>query len=242
MNPVVGLDVSKGKSEVQAFLDKGKPYGKSFSIQHNTEGLDTFLHFLKDVEDKSGCQPTVILESTGHYQAPIIQFLENNHYVYIVINPILSYQAKKSSLRRVKTDAIDAYHLCELYYKEELEPYKKRGIQLLNLRHLTRQHESLTGLYVQAKLQFHAILDQVFPEYKGVFGDLYSKVSLHLLLEFPTSECVLKSDESTLTKRIADLCMSRSERWAVDKAKKLIDAARRNPFQEIVYQSYLITD
>jgi hypothetical protein len=32
MNPVVGLDVSKGESEVQTFLDKGKPYGKSFSI------------------------------------------------------------------------------------------------------------------------------------------------------------------------------------------------------------------
>ena len=50
----------------------------------------------------------------------------------------------------------------------------------------------ITGLYVQAKLQFHAILDQVFPEYKGVFGDLYSKVSLNTLLEFPTSESVLR--------------------------------------------------
>ncbi|RAP76544.1 hypothetical protein DL346_14300 [Paenibacillus montanisoli] len=40
---------------------------------------------------------------------------------------------------------------------------------------LTRQHYSL---YVQPKLQFQAVL--VFPEYRGVFGDLYSKVSLHL--------------------------------------------------------------
>ena len=31
MNPVVGLDISKGESQVQAFLDKGKPYRKSFS-------------------------------------------------------------------------------------------------------------------------------------------------------------------------------------------------------------------
>ncbi len=47
MNPVVGLDVSKGESQVQAFLDKSQPYGKSFSISHTREGLDTFLHFLK---------------------------------------------------------------------------------------------------------------------------------------------------------------------------------------------------
>jgi transposase len=129
-------------------------------------------------------EPTVILESTGHYHAPIIQFLEEQNYLYIMVNPLLSYQAKKSSLRKVKTDAIDAFHLCELYYKEDLEPYKKRGIQPLNLRNLTRQHETITGLYVQAKLHFHAILDQVFPEYKGVFGDMYSKVSLNTLLEF----------------------------------------------------------
>ena len=41
MNPVVGLDISKGESQVQAFLDKGKPYRKSFSIKHTLDGLDS---------------------------------------------------------------------------------------------------------------------------------------------------------------------------------------------------------
>jgi transposase len=159
MNPVVGLDVSRGESQVQAFFDKGRPYSKSFKVSHTNEALDSLLHFLKEVENESGMEPTIILESTGHYHAPIIQFLEEQNYLYIMVNPLLSYQVKKSSLRKVKTDAIDAFHLCELYYKEDLEPYKKRGIQLLNLRNLTRQHETITGLYVQAKLQFHAILD-----------------------------------------------------------------------------------
>ncbi|MBV7509839.1 IS110 family transposase, partial [Bacillus sp. sid0103] len=85
------------------------------------------------------------------------------------------------------TDIIDANHLCELYYKEDLEPYKKRGIQLLNLRNLTRQHENLTGIVVQTKLQFQAILDQVFPEFRGVFGDLFSIVSLQTLSVYRTS-------------------------------------------------------
>lgn len=241
MNPVIGLDVAKGESQAQAFLDKGKPYGKSFGIQHTREGLDTFLHFLKEVEKQTGHQPAVVLESTGHYHTPVIQFLEEHYYLFIVINPIISYQAKKASLRKVKTDAIDAYHLGELYYKEELEPYKKRGIQLLNLRHLTRQHETLTGLCVQAKLQFHSILDQVFPEYRGVFGDLYSKVSLHTLLEFPTSEAILNAGETKVAERIAILCMSRSERWAKERTKKLMEAAKRNPFQSIIYHSHLIS-
>lgn len=47
----------------------------------------------------------------------------------------------------------------------------------MDLRHLTWQFESITSMYVQAKLQFQAVLDQVFPEYRGIFGDLYSRVS-----------------------------------------------------------------
>ncbi|MFC0562490.1 IS110 family transposase, partial [Halalkalibacter alkalisediminis] len=149
--------------------------------------------------------------------------------------------AKSSSLRKVKTDAVDAYHLCELFYKEELEPYKKRGVQLLNLRNLTRQHENITGTLIQTKLQFQAILDQVFPEYRGVFGDLYSVVSLLTLLEFPSSEDILNTSEETLSEKINELCRSRSIRWANEKANELIAAAKRNPFEKTVYQSHLLS-
>ncbi|WP_110939328.1 IS110 family RNA-guided transposase [Salipaludibacillus neizhouensis] len=241
MNPVIGLDVSKGESEVQAFLDNRKPYKKSFSVLHNNNGLENLLRFLIEVEGETGVRPTVIFESTGHYHTSLVQFLEENDYLYIMVNPLLSYQAKKSSLRKVKTDAIDAYNLCELFYKEELEPYKQRGIQLLNLRNLSRQHETVTGIYVQTKLQFHAILDQVFPEYRGVFGDLFSKVSLNTLLEFSTSEAVLKAGENRLSDKIASECVTRSERWAKDRAKKLVEAAHRNPFKNTLYQSHLIS-
>ncbi|SDO16572.1 hypothetical protein SAMN04487897_10970 [Paenibacillus sp. yr247] len=54
MNPVIGLDIAKGESQGQAFLDKSKPYGKSFEIIHTREGLELFHHFLKDVEAKAG--------------------------------------------------------------------------------------------------------------------------------------------------------------------------------------------
>lgn len=240
MNPVIGLDVSKGESHVQAFLDKGKPYRKSFSITHNLEGLGRLLDFLQDVEKEAlGTQPSVVLESTGHYHTPVIQFLEEQKYVYILVNPLISHRAKSSSLRKVKTDAIDAYHLCELYYKEELQPYKKRGIQLLNLRNLTRQQESIAEISAKTKIQLHSLIDQVFPEYRGVFGSLYSKVSLLTLLEFPTSKAVLSVSEKELTDKIASLCKNRSVSWAEEKTQMLIEAALRNPFQNNLYESHI---
>lgn len=236
MNPVIGLDISKGESQVQAFLDKGKPYRKSFSIHHNVEGLGILLEFLQEIERQAdGVPPSVVLESTGHYHIPVIQFLEEINYVYIIVNPLISHRAKSSSLRKVKTDAVDAYHLCELFYKEDLEPFKKRGLQLLNLRNLTRQQEKIAESSAQAKIQLQSIMDQVFPEYRGVFGDLYSKVSLLTLQTFPTSEAVLGVSEKELTDKIASLSKSRSEKWAEERAKKFREAALRNPFQNNLF-------
>ncbi|WP_404359415.1 IS110 family transposase [Cytobacillus firmus] len=241
MNPVIGLDVAKGESEVQAFLDKDKPFGKSFSVKHTKEGLDSLISFLREIEENTGVRPAVILESTGHYHTPIIQCLEGSQYLYILVNPIISYQAKKTSLRKVKTDAVDAYHLCVLYYKEEFEPYKKRGLRLLNLRTLSRQYETVTNLYIQAKLLFHTLLDQIFPEYRGVFGDLFSKVSLKILKEFPTSEDVLMAGEAKVMARIEEMRIKRSPSWMREKAAKLMDSAKRNPFQQGVYESQLFS-
>lgn len=98
----------------------------------------------------------------------------------------------------------------------------------MNLRNLTRQHENLTGIFVQTKFQFKAVLDQVFPEYRGAFGDLYSVISLLTLLEYPTSNDVLEAGEEALAAKIDELCKSRSSKWAVTLAKKLISASARN--------------
>ncbi|WP_195892886.1 IS110 family transposase, partial [Bacillus massiliigorillae] len=198
MNPVISLDVAKGENQVQAFLEKKKPYKKSFKVAHTLEGLHELHAFIREVEEFTDSKPPIVLESTGHYHMPVVQYFEKRGYLLIIVNPLISYKAKSSSLRKVKTDVIDAYHLCELYYKEDLEPCKKRGIHLLNLRNLTRQHENLTGMFVQSKLQFQSVLDQVFPEYVGVFGELYSNVSLLTLLAYPTSKDILEAGEEVI--------------------------------------------
>jgi hypothetical protein len=85
------------------------------------------------------------------------------------------------------------------------------------------------------------MLDQVFPEYRRVFGDLFSKVSLNLLNKFPTSEKVLEISEQDLAEKIHSLCKTRSYQWAIKKAAKLKEAAKNNPFEKIIYQSHLIS-
>jgi len=119
--------------------------------------------------------------------------------MFILSSIHFSHIEPKVQASESKNWCIDAYHLCELFNKEELEPYKKRGVQLLNLRNLTRQQESIAEISAKTKIQLHSLIDQVFPEYRGVFGSLYSKVSLLTLLEFPTSKVVLSVSEKELT-------------------------------------------
>lgn len=157
------------------------------------------------------------------------------------MNPLVSYQTKKSSLRKVKSDPADARHLCELYYKEDLETFHRKNVQTMNLRNLSRQHDSLTRNYVQLKLQFQTILDQVFPEYKGVFGNLYSPVSLKTLRIYPTSDCVLKAPTDEIASMMHSLGGKRSYAWFWGKANKLKEAAERNPFKNTLYKSHLMT-
>jgi transposase len=76
MNPVIGLDISKGQSAGLAFLNKGQPYGRSFRFLHTLEGFKGGI--IQEVRSKAGSAPAVILESTGHYHQAVIQFLESH--------------------------------------------------------------------------------------------------------------------------------------------------------------------
>ncbi|MFB4166178.1 hypothetical protein ACE1TI_20910 [Alteribacillus sp. JSM 102045] len=62
MDPVIGLDVAQGKSQVQAFLQKKKPYKKSFVFDHNVLGLHDFYRFYQEVEEAAGLPPVVVFE------------------------------------------------------------------------------------------------------------------------------------------------------------------------------------
>ncbi len=76
MYPVIGLDIAKGESQGQAFLDKGQPYGKSFTVQHTREGLDAFHSFLKLIENETLIEGDLASYfDTVHQSTPFRRFL-----------------------------------------------------------------------------------------------------------------------------------------------------------------------
>lgn len=231
----------KVKAKFKLFLQRKETYKQSFKFTHDLPGLQSFHSFYQELEQVSGQPPVIIFESTGHCHEPVLHFLEDNDITYYLVNPVISFEARKTNLRQVKTDKADAYHLGELYYKEDLAIYQKKTEKALNLRLLTRQQSALTDSYVQIKLQFQVALDQVFPEYHTVFSDLYGKLSLNTLLNYPTALDVHKITDEKLAEGMCQFGARRSHEWFLDKAQQLKLAAKRNPFQSQISQGQLIS-
>ncbi|MEK3910078.1 IS110 family transposase [Paenibacillus sp. FSL H7-0331] len=227
MNPVVGIDVSKGESEGFIFLERNKSLGKSFRFLHTFDGIQSLISRLQEVESLTERRPTIVLESTGHYHLGLVAALQKQAYKIIILNPLIPQRARKSKLRKVKTDAEDAKHLAELYYKEELKPTPLKQNEQAELRFLSRQHEMITHAYVQAQLNFQSILDQLFPLYSNLFGQLFSKTALQVLRKYSTPEQVLLSDLEEITRTISSSC-NRSSSWATKKAEDIVTAAKNS--------------
>ncbi|GMX67297.1 hypothetical protein Elgi_65700 [Paenibacillus elgii] len=149
MGPVVGLDVSKGTSMLQAFTDRNKPYGKIVSITHTEEGFECLSDLLEELKRITGLEPAVVLEATGHYHRGLVAYLERGEYRHYIVNPLQSKRAKGTQLRKVKTDAVDAWHLAEMFYRGDIQPHRTWAEEIAELQHLTRQHEFMTSLLVQ---------------------------------------------------------------------------------------------
>ncbi|WP_240421952.1 IS110 family transposase [Paenibacillus periandrae] len=237
MRPVIGMDVAKGKSVIQAFIKRNAPYGRDQVIWHTPNGLERLLQILAELEMTTKTKPVVILEPTGHYHRTLVQRIQSEGYDIILVNPLQAQRARRTSLRKVKTDASDAWHLGDLYYQEEdwlVHPCREE--HLMDLQFLTRQHEFITSLYVQAKLNMRTLLDQVFPGYEGVFKDLFSKTSLNLLDLCLSHEGIQNRDEEDWIQTVREATKaSRSEAWMNRKVDNLKAAVLQNPVTQVSF-------
>src|SRR5690625_2340873 len=97
MDPVIGLDVAKGESQVQAFLQRKQTYKESFKFNHDLPGLHTFHHFYEEVENISGQPPAIIFESTGHYISLYFNFFKIKAFCSILLIQLFSFELEKQA-------------------------------------------------------------------------------------------------------------------------------------------------
>jgi len=53
-------------------------------FKHDLDGLASFHRYAQDLESFTGKRAAVVLEATGHYHSPVVQFLDEHQFLHIV--------------------------------------------------------------------------------------------------------------------------------------------------------------
>ncbi len=222
--PVLSLDVSKGFSYAASYLRSEEPFGKPVSVPHTPQGLEFLLNQLANLEHLTGKKPEVILEATGNYSKPLTYSLQQAGYQVIILNPIQTHQQKRRSIRKVKTDPVDAKRIADLYYLQRFNPQPVQCDHIADLKNLCRYYHGLNNLFTEAQLRYQSALDLSFPGYQKVFSRLCCDSALNLIAAYPSPDAVLAAEKEDILLLLREKFQRKN--WGEEIYNKLAVAAR----------------
>ena len=193
----VGIDISKYKHDCFICSNTGEIIVENLSFDNNQKGFQQFLDLLKSYDNVH-----IGLEATGHYGLNLKLFLEKNNYSFMEFNPLLVKEFSKSlSLRRTKTDKVDAMIICQKLMSVPYKPNSKLFYHKFSIKSLSRLRETLVKQRSKYMVQMTNTLDILFPEFKPFFANKFSTTSLFILKKYKVvSKIANMKDFDTLNK------------------------------------------
>ncbi len=219
----IGIDIAKNSHVAAVLGEDGAPLGGPWAFANDRDGFSGLLGLL----DGAGAAPgdsVVAMEATGHYWMPAYVFLVDHGYDVAVANPALVSAFRGSdTLRKTKTDAVDAFLIARFAREKRLEATPESFEAADGLRQLTRYRRHLVKERTMLKNKCTAVVDRVFPEFGSLFSDMYGGAAMALLKADPTPDGIAATDIRTLTKRIREGSRGRLGR---ERAEAVRAAAR----------------
>lgn len=218
----VGVDIAKRSHVLSAVDEDGSCRIESFGFANTGAG---FAKLLKRFEgagvSRDGC--LIGMEATGPYWIALFDFLTSRGFEACVINPIQTDAFRDVwSMRKVKTDAIDAALIADLVRYKHFEPSALGEEATDELRSLARLRMSLVRRSTELKNQATAILDRVFPELDGLFSGSFGPTQRKLLQHCATPRQIREADVDALAGILREASGGKCGR---EKAQALKDAA-----------------
>lgn len=117
----VGIDVASEKHGYYMMSHLGEFSIDVCTIENNTTGYSKLQEDIKAFsENTKDNEIHIALESTGHYSHNILHTLVSQEFEVMLINPLLTNMtSKSSSVRKTKTDKIDAKAICTFLYRNQ---------------------------------------------------------------------------------------------------------------------------
>jgi len=161
---IIGFDVSK-KELIGIRTDKSALVRDKIIINNNSESIQTFIEEAKDKYPHL----MVASEATADYHRSLAEHCLKLNIPFRLINPILTKQFTRATIRKKKTDLTDAWIIAKLALQGEgsllniksLDPLK--SINRIAFK-IQRINAMLSAIYER--------FERVFPENKGVLEEL----------------------------------------------------------------------
>jgi len=218
-----GIDVAKDKHDCLIVDSDGVILFPTFTISNNRQGFNQLLANLKSCGDDLS-KIKVGLEATGHYSNNLLEFLIANDIPTTVINPLHTNLYRKGlSLRKTKTDKVDAHSIVTMLRTESLKPYSQSSYHVRELKSLTRYRFSLVQDCAKLKTSYTRLCVILFPELEDLVPSLHMPSIYALLSELPNARAI---SECHLTRLVHILSTSSKGRYGKEKAIEIRNAAR----------------
>ena len=156
----VGIDVSKGKSMVAALAPGGKILARPFEVLHTKSGIKELVSFVRTLDGDT----RIVMEHTGRYYEPMLQWLASCDLFVTAVNPKLIKDFGNNTLRRVKTDKADAKKIARYALDNWCDLRQHTGMDTTRaqLKTMNRQFAFCMKQKTACKNNLIALIDQVY--------------------------------------------------------------------------------
>lgn len=182
---VCGIDIAKDSFQA-ALIDAQGQVLWSRSWPMSAQGFSELMEALGAPAESL----VVGMESTGSYYLNLFLRLQGRGYDVRVLNPLLTANFAKRSLRKTKTDKLDAAMIGEfLRVNSSIRPAAPAAEEL---RVLARERESLTRQVTATKNEIKRLLQALFPELLRACNP-FTVGMRHFLASYPSKDAVCQA-------------------------------------------------
>ena len=220
MRYFLGIDIAKDSFDV-ALIDKEQKLLAKAKYPMGYEGFNEFAEFLQNYPKE---ELLLLCESTGIYHLNLLSFLLEKEYRCTLLNPMLvKAYIQSSTLRKSKTDAIDAKHIAlfGLYHYPKLALATDELFSSIKL--LLRERVALSQEVAKLKTEIQALVDQLFYELSKNYN-IFTNSMLYLLLQAPSRKRIRNLKEQKI-RRVLDTA---SQGKSTISAKEIRALAKRS--------------
>lgn len=220
----VGIDVAKDKHDCCIVDSDGVIINDCLRIYNSSEGFELlYTSILSALSDQDISNVKIGLESTGHYSTNLQNYLYAKGFRLYILNPLATNLFRKAqTLRKTKTDKMDALVIAKMLFSDDAKSYSPVSYQIQELKSLTRHRYRMIGYRSKLKISITRLIDIIFPELPKHVWSIHQNSSYCLLTELSNPKDIASCH---LTKLTNILNKSSQGRYGKAKAIEIKEAA-----------------